>query len=73
MLIKSKNTNKNTHAIVCTGGWKYVGKLLDVNISLLGIGKLQWFKLQTKRGIILINADHVVSVLEYDNRKTITT
>jgi len=61
-----------THAIVCVGGWKYVGTLVDVNVSLFGLGKLEWVKIRTKNGDILLNAAHVVSILEYGDRQTIT-
>jgi len=63
---------KKTHAIVCIGGWKYIGELVDVNVSLLGLGKLQWVKIRTQNSEMLINADHIVSIIEYGSRKTST-
>jgi len=65
-------TQSPIYAIVCEGGWKYVGELIDVNVSLFGLGSLQWVKIRTKKGIIRVNSSHIVSILEYGNRETTT-
>lgn len=66
-------SDRITYAIVCVGGWKYVGRLVDVNVSLLGLGALEWVKIETKKGIVRVNAKHIVSILEYGDRKKAAT
>jgi len=47
--------------IVCDGGWKYTGKVIDTEKSSLL--KLQWIVIETKTGKISINTDKIVSIL----------
>lgn len=50
--------------IVCDGGWKYTGKVEEINISLFG--KLQHLKLKVAKGIIFLNSSKVVSIMVYE-------
>jgi len=54
---------KPTITIVCVGGWKYTGQQLQVTTSFFG--KLLWIKLETKKGTIDINGDHVIAKINY--------
>lgn len=47
--------------IVCIGGWKYTGKIIEENKSTLL--KVQWIKIKTKKGTVSINTDHIVSIM----------
>jgi len=50
-----------TATIVCQDGWKYTGKVLDVNMSLSGV--MAYVKIQTQKGYIIVNAQFIVSML----------
>jgi len=50
-----------TTTIVCIGGWKYTGTIIEENKSSLL--KIQWIKIKTHKGTVSINTDHIVSII----------
>ena len=48
-------------------GYKFIGKIKDVNKSSLF--KIQWISIITKKGEILLNLDHVISI-QYGKSRT---
>jgi hypothetical protein len=56
-----KVVKKTTITIVCQGGWKYTGELIDNSFSAqFGSG---WLKLRTQNKVIVINTSAVVSII----------
>jgi serine protease inhibitor ecotin len=52
---------KQKITIICEGGWKYTGYILDqITTPFSG---LQWIKIKTKTGTVKINAKYIVSIL----------
>jgi len=47
--------------IICVGGWKYKGDVVDVQIN--PFSSAQFFKIETKNGFVIVNSRHVVSIL----------
>jgi len=55
---------KNVIIVVCIGGWKYSGQLVDTSYNL--ISGMKWVKIKTAKGHIVINSEHIVSILYAD-------
>lgn len=51
--------------IICVGGWKYQGDVVDVQIN--PFASAQFFKIETKNGFVIVNSRHVVSILYAKN------
>jgi len=50
--------------VVCEGGWKYTGVVLEISTSFFG--KLQHLKLKIEKGVIFLNSSKIVSILVYE-------
>lgn len=48
-------------SIFCVGGLKYYGDIVDVSYTFFA--SMKWIKLKTKQGDIIINGDHIVSIM----------
>jgi len=53
-------SDKNAQ-IVCIGGWKYTGKILETKHSFTG--NLEWIAILTKTKRIQINAQHIIAIM----------
>lgn len=47
--------------IYCVDGLKFTGKVIDVSYTFLN--SMQWLKLRTTKGDIVINGDYIISIV----------
>jgi len=47
--------------IICEGGWKYTGSIIENLVS--PTGNLLWVKIQTDTSKIIINSKYIVSII----------
>jgi len=59
MVVKLNQLEKVT--VVCEGGWKYDGVVLQTLLS--PFGNLLWIRLRTDKGSVLLNSKYIVSII----------
>jgi len=53
--------------IICEGGWKYTGKLIDIDATMFT--RPHWFLIETKNAEIMVQASRIVSIIVNNNEK----